>query len=286
MKSLLFPIMALCASLCTASPLEQQVLSIEQQISGRIGIAFIDTLDSTVWSYRGDERFPMMSTFKLLACAKLLHDADTGSVNLERGTIIREQQLVEWSPITKKRVGQSITFRDACAATMLTSDNTAANIVLTGIGGPKELTTFVRKLGDSFTRLDRIEPDLNQAIIGDVRDTTTPMAMAHTVQTLLFGDILTELDAIQLMRWMQQNTISAGLLRSVLPHGWSIADRTGAGENGSRGITAVLWHPKREPIIIVIYLTETDLALRERNQIVAKLGRSLFSKLAIKAPSN
>jgi beta-lactamase class A len=286
MKSLLFPIMALCSSLCTASPLEQQVLSIEQQISGRIGIAFIDTLDSRVWRYRGDERFPMMSTFKLLACAKLLHDADMGSMNLERGTIIREQQLVEWSPITKKRVGQSITFREACAATMLTSDNTAANIVLTGIGGPKELTTFVRKLGDSYTRLDRIEPDLNQAIIGDVRDTTTPMAMAHTVQTLLFGDILTKLDTKQLMHWMQQNTISASLLRSVLPHGWSIADRTGAGENGSRGITAVLWQSERKPIIIVIYLTETDLPLRDHNQIVATLGRLLFSELAIKAPSN
>src|SRR3989454_11362976 len=60
------------------------------------------------------------------------------------------------------------------------SDNTAANLLLTTIGGPKELTAFLHNMGDHVTRLDRWEPELNEAIPNDERDTTMPVAMATT----------------------------------------------------------------------------------------------------------
>ena len=64
-----------------------------------------------------------------------------------------------------------------CAAALELSDNTAANLLLETIGGPEGLTRYARALGDQQTRLDRVEPDLNSAIPGDERDTTTPAAM-------------------------------------------------------------------------------------------------------------
>ncbi|WP_164489765.1 serine hydrolase, partial [Raoultella ornithinolytica] len=60
------------------------------------------------------------------------------------------------------------------------SDNTAANLLLTTLGGPQGLTTFLRHSGDQTSRLDRWETELNEARPGDVRDTTTPEAMART----------------------------------------------------------------------------------------------------------
>jgi hypothetical protein len=38
------------------------------------------------------------------------------------------------------------------------------------------LTRYARTLGDTMARLDRWEPDLNEATPGDPRDTTTPRA--------------------------------------------------------------------------------------------------------------
>ena len=131
-------------------------------------------------------------------CAKLLSDVEKGIQSFDTSTIITKKSLVTWSPITEKNIGKIMTLKQACSAAMIMSDNTAANIVLTGIKGPKALTQFMRDIGDDVTRLDRIEPDLNQAIDGDKRDTTTPNAMVKSLHTLLFGDELSQISKDQL----------------------------------------------------------------------------------------
>jgi len=161
------------------------------------------------------------------------------------------------------------------------SDNTAANIVLQHIAGPAGVTEFLRATGDDMTRLDRIEPELNEAKAGDPRDTTTPNAMVRTLNKILLGNVLTEKASLQLKTWMEKNTVSDKLLRSVLPQGWMIADRTGAGENGSRGITALVWNTTRKPIIISIYLTQTDLSFADRNRVVSEIGAMIFKAYSV-----
>ena len=49
------------------------------------------------------------------------------------------------------------------------------------MGGAAGFTAFVRSLGDPITRLDRTEPTLTEAAVGDPRDTTTPLAMLQTL---------------------------------------------------------------------------------------------------------
>ncbi|WP_431310025.1 class A beta-lactamase [Marinicella meishanensis] len=263
--------------LLSANPLEQTIAAIEQQIAGRIGVAVWDTDSNQQWQYHGDQRFPMMSTFKTLACANMLYDVSQGKLDPKQSSHINAEQLVEWSPITKSMVGQPLSVFDACEATLLTSDNTAANVVLQHIGGPAGLTEFLRSMGDAVTRLDRKEPELNEAQTGDPRDTTTPHAMVQTLQRVLLTDSVLKLaDRQQLRSWMQQNRVSDQVLRAVLPESWLIADRTGAGANGSRGITALLWQEGRSPIIVAIYVTETELSLAERNHTMGAIGREIF----------
>lgn len=282
--SLLFIVSVFGSSTLRAEPLKNTIAQLEADIQGRIGISIINTRNGENWHYKGNQRFPMMSTFKALACAKLFRDTAAGTLSLDNEYLIEEKDLIVWSPVTKELVGQSISLKRSCEATMLTSDNTAANIVLDAIGGPKQLTAFLKSIGDSVTRLDRIEPDLNEAKTGDARDTTTPNAMVQTLYNLLLGEVLDEKSSHQITTWMQQNKISGKLLRSVLPKGWSIADRTGSGENGSRGITAMVWKSTTEtsvqsPIILAIYVTETDLNHADRNALIAKIGKLLFAEL-------
>lgn len=249
----------------------------ERQLNARIGVSIYDVIDNKLWSYNGDNRFPLMSTFKTLACAKLLADVEKGLQSFDISTVITTSSLIAWSPITKKQIGESISLKQACSAAMIMSDNTATNIVLTGIKGPKALTQFMRSIGDEVTRLDRIEPDLNEAIDGDKRDTTTPNAMAKSLHTLLFGDVLSQASKVQLKQWMIDNKVTGSLLRSVLPKGWSIADRSGAGGFGSRGVTAIVWSDKQTPIIISIYLTQTDASFAQRNKAIADIGKEIFN---------
>lgn len=260
-----------------ANSITKKIEEIENQLDARIGVSIYDVTDNKLWSYNGDTRFPLMSTFKTLACAKLLVDVEKGLQSFNASSVITENSIIAWSPITEKLVGESISLKQACSAAMIMSDNTAINIVLTGIGGPKALTRFMRSIGDEVTRLDRIEPDLNEAFDGDKRDTTTPNAMVKSLHTLLFGDVLSQVSKAQLKQWMIDNKVTGSLFRSVLPENWSIADRAGAGGYGSRGITAVVWSDKRAPLIISIYLTQTEASFSLRNKAIASIGKEIFT---------
>ncbi|WP_186175550.1 CARB/PSE/RTG family carbenicillin-hydrolyzing class A beta-lactamase [Vibrio jasicida] len=267
-----------CSSATYAAKLNEDISAIEQHIAGRIGVAIWDTQSNEHWDYRGDERFPMMSTFKTLACATMLNQMDTGKLDKNATAKVEERNMVVWSPVMDRMAGQTTRIEHACEAAMLMSDNTAANIVLRSIGGPRGVTLFLRSLGDKATRLDRFEPRLNEAKPGDKQDTTTPSAMVNTLHTLLEGDALSYESRIQLKIWMQDNKVSDPLIRSVLPKGWSIADRSGAGGFGSRGVTAMIWKENHKPIYVSIYITETDLSLQARNQVIAQISQLIVDQ--------
>ncbi|MBA6231684.1 MULTISPECIES: class A beta-lactamase [unclassified Colwellia] len=260
-----------------ANTILEQIEAQEHLLGARIGVSIYDVKANDSWDYNGNTKFPLMSTFKVLACAKLLADVEKGLQSFDTATVITTDSLINWSPITKKLVGEKISLKEACSAAMIMSDNTATNIVFKGIDGPKALTQFMRAIGDEFTRLDRIEPELNEALDGDKRDTTTPNAMVKSLHTLLFGDVLSRDSKVQLKQWMIDNKVTGSLLRSVLPEHWFIADRSGSGGFGSRGITAVVWSDKRTPLIISIYLTQTDATFAQRNKAIADIGKAIFA---------
>ncbi|MBH1930402.1 RUB family broad-spectrum class A beta-lactamase [Serratia rubidaea] len=250
----------------------------ESRLHGRVGYAELDLASGKMMdSYRADERFPMMSTFKVSLCAAVLARVDAGQEQLERRIRYRQNDLVEYSPVTEKHLAEGMNVGELCHAAITMSDNTAANLLLSTLGGPSGLTAFLRKTGDSVSRLDRWETALNEALPGDERDTTTPESMARTLHNLLTGDALSAESRRQLMRWMEMDNVAGPLLRSVLPAGWFIADKTGAGERGSRGIVAALGPDGKPSRIVVIYLTGTKATMDERNKQIADIGAALIN---------
>ncbi|WP_318363996.1 class A beta-lactamase [Enterobacter sp.] len=251
----------------------------ETTLAARVGYAELDLASGKVLnSYRQDERFPMMSTFKVLLCGAVLARVDAGQEQLNRRLTWQKADLITYSPVTEKHLADGMTVAELCDAAITLSDNTAANLLLSTLGGPQKLTDFIRKTGDGTTRLDRVEPELNEALPGDVRDTTTPAAMAKTLRQLLTGDTLTAASRQQLARWMEEDKVAGPLLRSVLPAGWYIADKTGAGERGSRGIVAVLGPDGTPSRIVVIYVTGSKATMDERNKAIAAIGEAVIKQ--------
>jgi beta-lactamase class A len=120
-----------------------------------------------------------------------------------------------------------LTLDALCAAAIEQSDNTAGNLLLDAIGGPIGLTDFARSLGDNVTRLDRKEPELNSAISGAERYTTSPAAMCADLQGLVLGNVLSECSRRQLEDWLQHNETGALMIRAAVPKTWTIGDKTG-----------------------------------------------------------
>jgi beta-lactamase class A len=249
------------------------VLALEKEAQARLGLAILDTGSGVRFEHRPSERFPMCSTFKLPLAAAVLGQIDLGRERLDRAIAIAESDIVAHSPVTKPRVGGSATVAELCEATMTESDNAAANLLLPIVGGTAGLTRFMRGLDRGVSRLDRVEPALNESRPGDPRDTTTPAAMAMMLQRLALGSVLSPTSRERLLGWMLANKTGARRLRAGLPAGWRVGDKTGAGANGSDNEAAILWPPKRPPILVAAYLTQTPLPFEQTNAVHARLGR-------------
>lgn len=250
--------------------------ALEAASGGRLGVQVRDTGTAATFGYRADERFPLCSTFKLLAAGAVLARVDAGAESLERRIAYGPADLVEYSPATQPRLGEGAMALGAlCEAAITLSDNTAANLILATLGGPPGLTRSLRTLGDSVTRLDRTEPTLNEALPGDPRDTTTPAAMLATTEALTLGTALTPASRAILVGWLRANRTGDTRLRAQLPEGWRVGDKTGSGERGTANDVGLLWPPDGAPILVAVYLTGTQAPPALRNATIAEVGRAV-----------
>ena len=252
----------------------EQLRELEKQSGGRLGVAVLDTATGRRFGQRVDERFPMCSTFKLLAVAAVLARVDRGEERLERRVAFGPSDLLEYAPVTRAHVADGgLTVGQLCEAVMVVSDNTAANLLLGSLGGPAGLTKYVRTLGDAHTRLDRTEPLLNEALPGDERDTTTPHAMLGNLQKLLLGNALSKAGRERLAQWMTASTTGLERLRKGVPPGWRVGDKTGSGNHGTTNDIAILWPPSGKPLLIAAYLTGTSAPVELKNGVFVELAR-------------
>lgn len=257
--------------------LQHELQSIEHELPGRVGAYILDLETGRSFSYNENERFPLTSTFKSLACGALLEAVEAHTLDLETKVAFTQEHIVSHSPVTESRTGsEGMAIYELCEATLHYSDNTAANLILELIGGPEALTSRLRQWGDDVTRLDRWETDLNEGQPGDLRDTTTPKAMVENLQRLLLGDTLSLNSRSRLVDWMKGHKNADGLFRASLPEGWQIADRTGAGGFGSRAFNAVIWRPHKSPLLVAIYITESSASFSQRNQAIADFGAKVI----------
>lgn len=251
----------------------------EKQLNARIGMAVVNAQGESVFGYRQDERFPLTSTFKTLACAALLERLQKDGGSLDQQVTIQPDELLDYAPITKNYLAPAtLSLRTLCAAAVSYSDNTAGNRILAYLGGPQAITQFMRRLGDNVTRLDRTEPTLNEAMPGDARDTSSPKSMAAGLQKILTSNTLTPANRATLDSWMREDKVGDALLRATLPQGWSIADKTGAGGHGSRAIIAAVYPPQQAPFYVAIYITRTEATMQMTNTAIAQIGERLFAQ--------
>jgi beta-lactamase class A len=249
----------------------------------RIGVQLIDPVTGRNASYRATERFAMCSTFKFLLAGMVLHRVDHRLERLNRQVAIPSTGLLPNSPTTSTYAGGTLDIGALCEAAMTRSDNTAANLLLGTLGGPPALTKFLRSIGDAVTRLDRIETDLNEALPGDPRDTTTPAAMLDDLRRLTMGPVLTPASRRQLAFWLANNTTGTLKLKKGLPATWSIGDKTGAGGHGSNNEVALIWpagrYP-RQPLFVTAYITGGDEPdALARNPVHARIGELIVELL-------
>ncbi|MGW7261007.1 class A beta-lactamase [Streptomyces sp. NPDC054834] len=259
---------------------EGELRDLEQQYTARLGVYARNLRTGQVVSYRARERFALCSTFKAFAAAAILRD---------HGHCAPLDKVIHYPPadvalpncpITEGHVDTGMTVGDLCAAAIQYSDNAAGNLLLRQIGGPDGLTRFFRSIGDPVSRLDRWETDLNSAVPGDLRDTTTPEAVGVSFTRLTLGQSLADADREQLVAWLKGNTTSGERFRRGLPQDWVVADKTGTGDYATGNDIGVAWTTEGTPVVLAVLSSKTTRDAVVDNGLISDTARVLARTLA------
>jgi beta-lactamase class A len=256
---------------------------LETRSGARIGVAAVDYNSGKLVCWREGERFIMCSTFKFSLAAAMLARADADQEDLNRVIHYSGSDLLDVSPVTTRNVETGMRVTDLCEAAILYSDNTAANLLLTELGGPQALTQWWREIGDTVTRLDRREPALN--VPAGEMDTTTPAAMLGNLKGVLLGNTVSPESRARLMGWLAASTTGAAMLRAGVPSGWAVGDKTGRWSStdpvqGATNDIAILTPPGRKPILVAAYTMGGRGDDAARQAVIAEIGRIIAARFA------
>jgi beta-lactamase class A len=249
---------------------------------GRLGVAAIDTGSGRELRFDSDSLYSMASTFKFPLAAAVLALADEGKLSLEEKLPIPPGKLLDNSPAVERyRAEGSLSIVRLCSAIVELSDNSGANMLLRRIGGPEALTRFIRGCGDSVTRLDRYEMELNSNLPGDPRDTTSPAAMAGLARTLVLGDRLSGQSRRHLSTWLQKAVPGPDRLKAGLPSPpWLVGHKTGTGANGAVNDVAIAWRSGKPPVVVASYQSGGNADRPVRFAAHAAVGRLVAETFA------
>jgi beta-lactamase class A len=246
----------------------------ERETGGRIGLYAENLASGTKMVWRAEERFVMCSTFKASLAAFALARVDRGEDQLSAMVNYGEKDLLDYAPVAKQNLAAgAMSVSDMCKATVELSDNTCANLLLARSGGPEALTAFWRATGDTVSRLDHNEPELNRSPPGDPHDTTTPAAMAGNLRRFVLGDVLSPGSREHLTEWMVGCKTGNNRLRGGLPKDWKIGDKTGNNGKDASGDIAIAWPKAGGPVLICAYTQGGSPTPPQFEAIFAEVGR-------------
>lgn len=258
---------------------------LEAATGGRLGVSAVNLGSGKTLVHRGNERFAFCSTFKWLLGALVLAKVDAGTELLTTQLSFGPDDILSHSPVLSPAVNRgTMSLAELCEATITTSDNAAANLLIKHLGGPAALTAQLREFGDEVTRFDRYELELNEAAPGDPRDTTSPNAMRATMERFLFGDALSDQSRRLLRRWMIDAVTGFSRLRAGIPEGWVAGDKTGTNLTNMNNNLAFAIPPDGAqadtgPVLITSFIDAPHPFSEERNNAHAEIARMAFAEL-------
>jgi len=250
-------------------PLHDRIGLLEKRDNALVGLYGLNLESKQEVAHRENDMFAMCSTFKAYLAARVLQKAQRGELAMTDMLYVDPAAVKPNSPISGPKAGGRASLAELCQATLQRSDNTAANMLLAVIGGPPGFTAFARSIGDQRTRLDRWETELNSALPGDPRDTSTPRALGGGFRAMLTGGVLDEPHRRQLEDWMRGNITSS--MRAGLQPGWTTADKTGSGDFASTNDIGIVFGPSGERILLAI-MTRTQSANADAESLRPLIG--------------
>jgi beta-lactamase class A len=276
----LTPGFALAASLSTLC-LNTEIRILTTQASGRIGICVSDGQKGT--SLNGGEQFPLYNVVQLPVAVAVLAAVDSGQIHLADQVTSEPHDSGAGGQPPAKAAGQNgpkTTIRDLLIRMIADNDGTAADSLITSLGGPRVIESVLTKKGIHGFRIDRDELD-PRSFASSHHNTATPIAVANLLQWLVNGWLLSPSSSSFLLETMSRTRAFPDRLKAGLPNGWLLAHKPGTG-NTTKGVTiatndvGVLIAPDAKSFVVaVVLISSSNASGRDQANLIASVARTV-----------
>lgn len=296
-----------------ADPFALRMAALERGVPhARLGVAVKDLGTGRTWVYRGGERFPLQSVFKLPLAWAVMQQVDREKIRLDGTLLVRRQDIQIPTTVltTVPAKGKRFTVRRLVEMAVQESDNTAADLLMGRIGGPAAVTGAIAQSG---FRGDRYERELQRDSVGlqgfrgsvateaaytaalarvpagdrvaaferylrDPRDTSTPEAMLAFLERFAKGEGLRPASQRVLMKIAVETMTGPDRLRAGLPKGSILAHKTGTGRRIEGRASAVndvgiVTLPGGRRLVVVAFLAGAGGTVKQRDAVLAAVAR-------------
>lgn len=259
---------------------EDELTVLESRYNGLVGLSCYVPRYEAWLGHRFDERFAYCSVFKWILSAACLKGVDEGRLSLSQIIKFGPNDILEPAPVTRAALkdGQ-LSLEALCAGTVITSDNTAANLLMPYVGGLKGLSDFVKSYKDEVTRFDQIEPFLNENLKNDPRDTSSPKAMTGLLAKVVEGPGLTSESKAKLSQWLKDCETGTKRIRAGLPKDWPVGDKTGTSGNGAANDVAFFDTPQWGRIYLSVFTNRSEFNMDKSAAFIAEATRIVIDRL-------
>ncbi|MED7789073.1 class A beta-lactamase [Francisella sp. 19X1-34] len=262
--------------------ISNDIHKIEKHYGGKVGVYTINRNNWHNFTHNETFYFPICSIYKFLVVGAILKESMTDKKLLNEKVRISKNQLVGYTPITKKYVGKEMTVKELCRASIL-SDNTATNLLIYKLGGLKKLDSFILSLNDHATKITEIEPKVNNVNLRNNLNKTTPKIITRDLNKIAFSnDVLDKAHRILFKKWLRENNTGDNRIAAKLPKGWKIGNKTGTCDYGSTNDVAIVWPNNSQPIVMSILYTQPIKNAEPKHKVIQEVAKLLFDNFNIK----
>ena len=265
--------------------LRKQIEQIAKPVKGIVGVSIRNIETGDTVSFNGKARLVLHSVMKFPIALTVLHLVDTGKLQLNQIILVKKRDWDKgiWSPIRDQNPkGGDFTISTLLNYMIAQSDNSACDILLKLLDGPKTVQAYMLQIGIRGIAVRTSEAEMAASWELQYTNWCKPVEMTELLNMFYNGKILAKPTTDTLYKMMLGTTTGPKRLKGLLPAGTLIAHKTGSSPTNAEGLSpatndvGIITLPNGKHFIISVFVCNSTNDEATREAAIAKTCKAVY----------
>jgi beta-lactamase class A len=272
-------------SVCAPSELKSQMEKVALLAQGKVGAAAVLVEGGETTAINGAQPFPMQSVYKLPIGMYVLHQVDRGLLTLDQKVNVQPNDFLtgrQHSPIRDRNPkGVVLSLRELLRFMVSESDGSACDVLLGLVGGPDNVTKYLREIGVEDIIVANTEREIGQDEQVQYRNSATPESALALLRKLHEGSTLSPASRSLLLEFMTQSPTGPNRIKGMLPKGMQVAHKTGSsgrvnGYTRALNDIGIITLPDGRHLALAVFVSDSKVDEQTLESVIATIARSAW----------